>query len=92
MHVRYVRKHRPDYIRGLLLSRKHSVQNVIATNSFIFKLLTKPDFLSCQKYLYRKRYVRKFKKRKPVLGWVIINKSEMNFYKKVYDSIIFEEN
>jgi glycerophosphoryl diester phosphodiesterase len=91
-HMRYVRKHRPDYIRGLLILKKHTLFHSIASNSLLFRLLVRPDFLSCQKYLYKKGYVKRFSKRKPVLGWVIVNKAEMEFYREVFDSIIFEVN
>ena len=88
--MRYIRKHRPDYIRGLLL-KKYTFPKSIIYNSLLFRLLCKPDFLSCQKYLYKKRYVKRFRKRKCVIAWTIINNSEMKLYENVFDSIIYEE-
>lgn len=84
--IRWFKKHRPNYIRGLLLSGKGDIGNKIFRSSFVFNFC-KPDFLSCNYLLYN----HKLMKRKILkLCWTISSEEDFNKYKGYFDNLICE--
>ena len=85
--IRWFKKNRPDYIRGLLISHKTKKKRFISNRLMIF--LTKPDFISCNYKLYKNKKIRKQMKKIPVIAWTIKNdKNYKKFKNKFYNLII----
>lgn len=90
MSVRWFKKHRKNYIRGLLVDNKWGNKKEIISSSMILKFICKPDFLSCKYSIIDKRRVKKLSKKIPVLGWTIKNKTNYLKYKDKFYNIICE--
>lgn len=90
LSVRWFKKHRKNYIRGLLVDNKWSNKKEIISSSMILKFLCKPDFLSCKYSIINKRRVKKMSNKIPVLGWTIKNKANYNKYKDKFYNLICE--
>lgn len=82
--VNWFKKHKPKYIRGLLIK-----DNLY--NKFIGKLIIrycKPDFLAISKK-YIKRYgIKSYLKEYPILIWTILDKKEINKYINITNNYI----
>lgn len=90
MSVRWFKKYRRNYIRGLLVDNKWSNKKEIISSSMILKIICKPDFLSCKYSIINKRKVKRISKKIPVLGWTIKNKANYIKYKDEFYNIICE--
>lgn len=90
MSVRWFKKYRRNYIRGLLVDNKWSNKKEIISSSMILKIICKPDFLSCKYSIINKRKVKRISKKIPVLGWTIKNKANYIKYKDKFYNIICE--
>ena len=88
--VRWFKKYRKNYIRGLLVDNKWSNKKEIISSSMILRLICKPDFLSCKYSIINKRKVKKLSKKMPILGWTIKNKANYLKYKDQFYNIICE--
>ena len=85
--IRWFKKNRPNYIRGLLISHKTKKKRFISNKLMIF--LTKPDFISCNYKLYKNSKIKKQMKKIPVIAWTIKNDKNYNKFKdKFYNLII----
>ncbi len=84
--VRWFKKHRPDYIRGLLISSKKKVKVKFARSKLSI-LLTKPDYLACSKKINKKK-LNKLNKKYPIIIWTIKTKDNYNEFKNKYNLVI----
>ena len=90
MVVRWFKKNKPNYIRGLLLSsKKDSFREKFAHTSFVFKMC-KPDFISCSYRLYNNKKIKKYISRMPVLAWTIRNDKNYEKYKNIFYNLIID--
>lgn len=90
MSVNWFKKHRNNYIRGLLVDDKWGTISEIISSSMILKGLCKPDFLSCKYVLSNNKKVIKYSKKNPVLCWTIRNKTNYLKYKDKFYNLICE--
>lgn len=90
MSVNWFKKHRNNYIRGLLVDDKWGTIGEIISSSMILKGLCKPDFLSCKYVLSNNKKVIKYSKKNPVLCWTIRNKTNYLKYKDKFYNLICE--
>ena len=88
--IRWFKKYRKNYIRGLLVDNKKNNLKEKISSSMILLNICKPDFISCKYTLYNNKKIRKFMKNKPVIAWTIKNKSNYNKYKNKYYNLICE--
>ena len=88
--IRWFKKHRPNYIRGLLISMKNktALQKLIHTRIITF--LTKPDFISCNYKLYNNKNILKHKKKRTVIAWTIKDNEKYLKYKDKFDNLIID--
>lgn len=86
--VYWFKKHRKNYIRGLLvLGNYKNLPEYIIYKMYLLKLCN-PDFLSCNYNLYNNKKVLKFKQKKPVLAWTINTQNSYNKYVDKFDNLI----
>lgn len=86
--IRWFKKHRNNYIRGLLVDNKWGSKKEIISSSMILKFLCKPDFLSCKYTIINKRKIKKLSKKIPILCWTIkTNNNYLKYKNKVYNLI-----
>lgn len=90
MTVRWFKKNRNNYIRGLLVDNKWGSKKEIISSSMILRFICKPDFLSCKYSIIDKRKVKKLSKKIPVLGWTIKSKTNYLKYKDKFYNLICE--
>ena len=83
--VRWFKKNRKNYIRGLLISSKKKLR-VRFARSKLSLFLTKPDYLAISKKLSKKK-LSKYSKY-PIIIWTINNKKVYEKYKDKYNLII----
>ena len=88
LSIRWFKKHRPNYIRGLLISHKTKKKKFLSNKLMIF--LTKPDFISCNYKLYKSKKIQKQKKKIPVIAWTIKNDKNYNKFKDKFDNLIID--
>lgn len=81
--VIWFKKHKDNYIRGLLVETKKAY-------NLMFIKFCEPDFLSSSYKLLKDKRIKKFKKNKPVLAWTIRNKKNYDKYIDKYDNLICE--
>lgn len=89
LSIHWFKKHRPDYIRGLLVNnkRKSFIDLICRSNLALF--LSKPDFISCNYKLHNNKKILKYMKNNPVIAWTIKNNEELNKNKdKFYNLIV----
>ncbi len=82
----WFKKHRNNYIRGLLLSNR--VPNMFILKYFIWRV--KPDFLSVHYKLLYKKYFKDISKHIKVLSWTIKDKDTYIKVKDKCDNLICE--
>ena len=92
LSVRWFKKHKPTYIRGLLLDRKPRSFIDKISRSRLALSLARPDFLSCNYHLSDNKVVSKYKRKKhvPVIAWTIRNdltykENKDQFYNLIVD-------
>ena len=88
--VFYIRCMRPKYIRGLLIGISDKLSINVLSHSIFNILFCNPDFISCDKNLYKNKNIIRFKKNKPVLAWTIKTNYDYEKYKNIFDGIIYE--
>lgn len=87
--VRWFKKNRPKYVRGLLISaRNKTVKQKFLHSRFVF-WFCKPDFISCN-YMISNKILSRFRAKIPVIAWTIRNDFVFSRYKNKFDNIIFE--
>ena len=90
--IRWFKKNRPNYIRGLLINyKKKNFFDKISLNKFIF-WICKPDFISCSYKLYNNKKIKKYMKKKPVLAWTIKNDKNFLLYKDKFYNLIIDND
>ncbi len=95
LSIIWFKKHRPNYIRGLLVSnKKKSISNFLC-RSRLSLFLSKPDFISCNYKLHNNKKILKYMKKNPVIAWTIKNEEELinnknSFYNLIVD--FYEED
>ena len=90
--IRWFKKHRPNYIRGLLINyKKKNFFDKINLSKLII-LLCKPDFISCSYKLYNNKKIKKYMKKKPVLAWTIKNDKNFSLYKDKFYNLIIDND
>lgn len=92
--VNWFKKNYPDIIRGQLGSSYEKIEvngflRVLLSHMF-FNFITKPDFISYNIEFLPNKKVAKFRKNKPVLGWVIRNNEDLSKAKQYCDNFICE--
>lgn len=92
LSVRWFKKHKPNYIRGLLLARKPRSFIDKVSRSRLSLALAKPDFLSCNYHLSDNKVVSKYKRKKhvPVIAWTIRNDLTYKQNKDVFYNLIVD--
>ena len=90
LSIRWFRKNRPSYIRGLLIGmkRKTFFDKLIHTRLITF--FTKQDFISCNYRLCNNKNIIRHKKKRPVIAWTIRNNQNYLKYKDKFDSLIVD--
>lgn len=83
--VRWFKKNRKNYIRGLLISSKKRLR-VRFSRSKIALLITKPDYLAISKKLPTKK-ISKYHKY-PIIIWTINNKKVFDKFKDKYNLVL----
>ncbi len=84
--VKWFRKNRPNYIRGLLIPAKKDFKSRLIRTPFA-RLISKPDFLSVSSNL-DKKLLKKLSKKYKILIWTINNKNKYLKYKNKYNLIV----
>lgn len=90
LSVMWFKKHKRNYIRGLLIDSKKNIFIKKLASSNIFLRLCNPDFISCRYSLFKNKKIKKFIKNKPVIAWTIKSKTNYNKYKNKFSSLICE--
>lgn len=90
LSIRWFKKNRPHYIRGLLISMRHKTFLEKLAHTRIITFLTKPDFISCNYRLYNNKNILRQKKQRPVIAWTIKNDKNYLKYKDKFDSLIVD--
>lgn len=93
LSVRWFKKHRPNYLRGLLLSnnKNKTIIDKLLSNKLILNL-TKPDFLSCNYKLANNKRVINYMKKNPVIAWTIRTSKQLNKNKDLFYNVIVDFN
>lgn len=95
MSILWFKKHRKEYVIGLLASDfKHNknINNLkrMLSKTLFFDVLLKTDFISYDINAMPNSYVDKKKNKKLILGWTVKNKDEYEKYMKYCDNLICE--
>ena len=91
--VRWFLKNRPNYIRGLLISKKNkTIKEKLCHSRFVI-YFCKPDFISCNYSLYKHKMIIKCMNKIPVIAWTIKSdnaylKFKDKFYNLICDTLI----
>lgn len=91
LSVRWFKKNRPNYIRGLLISSKKKTIKERILRSYLIFLLSKPDFISCNYLLYNDKKIKKYMKKVPVIAWTIKTENLFLRYKDKFYNLIVEK-
>lgn len=92
----WLKKNAPKYIRGLLVTdfnneKKHKYLKKLLLSSLIIMPICRPDFLSVDKEMLRRKKIRKARLKKPILGWTFKSHFDLLKYENLCDSYICEE-
>lgn len=82
--IRWLKKHKPEYIRGLLIKDNYY-------NKFLGRIIIKyckPNFLALSKKFINNNGINKYLKKYPILIWTIINKDELKKYNHITKNYI----
>lgn len=88
--IRWFKKNKPDYVRGLLISNKYpnKLFKLLSQSRLLLKY-TSPNFLSVSKKILSLDKIQKLRKKgMPILSWTI-KEDELNKIKSKADSIIY---
>ena len=89
--VMWFKKHRPNYIRGLLISNNNkTLKQKLLHSKLIFKIC-KPDFISCNYLLHNNKNIKKYMQKKPVIAWTIRTENNLKKYKDKFYNLIVEK-
>lgn len=88
LSIRWFKKHKPEYIRGLLISHKTKKKRFLSNKIMIF--LSKPDFISCNYKLYKNKKIKKQMKKIPVIAWTIKNDKNYEKFKDKFDNLTID--
>ena len=90
LSIRWFKKNKPNYIRGLLLDNKKKslISRICRSNISLF--LARPDFLSCNYKLHNNKKILKYMKKNPVIAWTIKNDEELNKNKDMFYNLIVD--
>lgn len=91
LSIMWFKKNRPNYIRGLLISNRSKKFREKLMHSFIPFWMCKPDFISCNYLLYKKRIIQKFMRKHPVIAWTVRSENIYNKYKDKFSNMIVEK-
>lgn len=91
LSIMWFKKNRPNYIRGLLISNRSKKFREKLMHSFIPFWMCKPDFISCNYLLYKKRIIQKFMRKHPVIAWTVRSENTYNKYKDKFSNMIVEK-
>ena len=91
LSIMWFKKNRPNYIRGLLISNRTKKLREKLMHSFIPFWMCKPDFISCNYLLYKKRIIQKFMRKHPVIAWTVRSENTYNKYKDKFSNMIVEK-
>lgn len=91
LSVRWFKKNRPSYIRGLLISNKNKSIKQKVVHSYFSYFLCKPDFISCNYLLYNNKKIKKYMKKIPVIAWTIRTDNTFLKYKNKFYNLIVEK-
>ena len=87
LSIKWFKKNRPDFVRGLLLGKKNSFTYFM---NYFFIFCCKPNFLSCDYSLFSKNKLSKFRKKYLLLCWTVRNQDVYNEVYDIYDNYIME--
>lgn len=92
--VYWLKRNYPEVVRGQLSynfsnSKMNIIEKIILKN-MLLNFITKPDFISYGIKGLPNNHVKKFRKKKVVLGWTIRSKEDFEFAKKYCDNCICE--
>lgn len=90
LSMRWIRKNRPNYIRGLLIGDKYKKKKDQIFSKWLFVVLSKPDFISCSFKLYNNRRIQRLRKNKLALTWTIRDKETYELVQNYFDNFICE--
>ena len=82
--VKWFKKHKPNYIRGLLI--KDDIYNKFISKFILY--YCKPNFLAISKKFINKHGIKSSLKKYPILIWTILNKEEKVKYKDITNNFI----
>lgn len=88
--VRWFKKNRKDYVRGLLVSNKSKTIVEKILHNLLLLNICKPDFISCNYKMFNNKKIVKYKKNNLVLAWTIKNKKNFDKYCKYFDNLTCE--
>jgi glycerophosphoryl diester phosphodiesterase len=94
--VYYLKKHRPNIIRGQISEFFKDNQDLSKTMKYLMKRLafnrfTKPDFVSYGIYDMPNKYLDKYKKRGlTIISYAARTQEDFDFVKAHYDNVVFE--
>lgn len=91
LSIKWFKKNRPGYIRGLLISNKARNIREKLMHSFIPFLMCKPDFISCNYLLYNNKIVKRYMKKHPVIAWTIRTENNYKKYRNKFSNLIVEK-
>ena len=90
LSIRWFKKNRPNYIRGLLISNKKKTFKEKFMHSYLPFLLCRPDFVSCNYLLFNNRLIKKYMKKHPVIAWTVKSEKIYSKYKDKFYNLIVE--
>ena len=90
LSVRWFKKNRPEYVRGLLIGDKYKKKYEQIASKSIFVKISKPDFISCNYNLADNKKIQKLRKNKLALAWTIKDKETYDSVKGKFDNYICE--
>lgn len=90
LSIRWFRKNKPNYIRGLLVNNKKKSLISAICRSNLSLIITRPDFISCNYKLHNNKKILRYMKKHPVIAWTIKNEEQLlknknNFYNLIVD-------
>lgn len=90
LSVRWFKKNRPDYIRGLLIGDTYKKKYEQLVSKSIFVRISNPDFISCSYKLANNKKIQKLRKKKLAIAWTIRNKETYKLVQGKFDNYICE--
>ena len=90
MIVRWFKKNRPDYIRGILIA--YTYNNIVEkiASRLLFIPLCKPDFISCDFKFYDYKWLKRLREKYVVIAWTIKSRYVYCEIKNYFDNFICE--